>query len=200
MLIPSRLILASASPRRRELISLLGLPYEVLPSRYEEPTSHDREIRIADFVQFLALEKAREVATRCGGGWVIGADTEVSLEEIGNPLGKPTDDADAFRMLRTLSGRTHRVTTGVAIIPVSEAGVMSEPMTFAEVTEVTFRSLTDTMIRRYVETGDPLDKAGAYGAQDSAALFIEQYDGDFFNVVGLPVCALAKRLEESIKW
>ncbi len=192
---PGHLILASASPRRQGLISLLGLPVTIAPSRYEEPTSREEPVNLREFVERLALEKANETASRCEAGWVIGADTEVSLEEEDCPLGKPADAAEAHQMLRRLSGRTHLVTTGVAILPYFGRGKTGEAQTFSEVTRVTFRPLTEAMIERYVSTGSPLDKAGAYGAQDGAALFIERYEGDFFNVVGLPVCSLARALE-----
>jgi septum formation protein len=190
------LILASASPRRRELLALLGLPYEVIPSRYDEPADLPEPVRLTDFVMHLALEKACEVARRVGPGLVIGADTEVAMEEIGLPMGKPQDAADARRMLRGLSGRAHLVCTGLAVVPAFGNGQIGEPRCMAEQTWVFFRALTDAMISDYVATGEPLDKAGAYGAQGFAAPFIERYEGDFFNVVGLPVCALGRLLEQ----
>src|SRR5579862_9051757 len=113
-LITPRIILASSSPRRRELVSLLGLPFEVVPSRYEEPSAPREPVVLPDFVIALATHKAHEVASRTQDGLVLGADTEVGPDEDrGVPLGKPADDADARRMLRQLSGRTHRVYTGI---------------------------------------------------------------------------------------
>ena len=192
-----RLVLASASPRRRELFALFGLPYEVMPSRYDEPTAPAHPVSLAEFTLNLATEKAREVAGRIGNAWIVGADTEVSLEPIGTPLGKPADADDAARMLKTLSGRSHRVCTGVALLRVSEAGEMQPPFQTAVSTIVTFRPLSDAMIAAYVATGEPMDKAGAYGAQGFAAPFIERIEGDFFNVVGLPLCALGQLLERA---
>ena len=196
-----RLILASASPRRRELFALFGLPYEVIPSRYDEPAAPANPVALTDFTLELATEKAREVAVRTPNAWVIGADTEVSLEAVGAPLGKPADTDDAARMLRTLSGRSHLVCTGVALFRVGTSGELSPPARVAVSTLVTFRELSDAMIADYVATGEPMDKAGAYGAQGYAAPFIERIEGDFFNVVGLPVCALGQLLErEGLDW
>jgi len=194
---PPRLVLASASPRRRELLALLGLPFEVVPSRYQEPAPPDHPINLADFVTELATQKAREVANRTERAYVIGADTLVTLDpgEQGVPLGKPEDAADAARMLRSLSGRTHWVTTGIAIFPIIPTPTQSDPVTAAVRTAVRFRYLDDAMIEDYVATGEPLDKAGAYGAQGYAAPFIEGFEGDFYNVVGLPIATVAVLLE-----
>lgn len=182
-------------------MALLGLPFEVIPSRYEEPPGSGEPIVMADFVTSLAVSKAQEVAARVdAGSWVIGADTEVALDigERGVPLGKPVDAEDARRMLRLLSGRAHRVYTGVALVhaPGSKA-----PITAVERTLVRFREMTEAMIADYVATGEPLDKAGAYGAQGYAAPFIAGFEGDFFNVVGLPLCHLGRLLEQAgISW
>ncbi len=192
---PPRFILGSASPRRRELFALLGLPFEVIPSRYEEPTSPNQAVVLSDFVAHLATEKAREVALRYPDAWVIGADTEVAMDKVGTPLGKPVDSADACRMVRMLAGRRHLVCTGVALFRPNEVIQNVKPHVISVSTWVTFRELTDAMIADYVATGEPLDKAGAYGAQGFAAPFIESFEGDFFNVVGLPLCALGQLLE-----
>ena len=191
-----RLILASSSPRRRELIALLGLPFVVVSSRYEEPPAPATPTYLPDFVTQLAANKAREVAERMGeelarGAVVLGADTLVMPDdaETGVPLGKPQDGEDACRMLRRLSGKTHRVYTGIALI------TMQKTELTAVCTRVRFRELSDAMIADYVATGEPLDKAGAYGAQGYAAPFIESFEGDFFNVVGLPLCAVGRALE-----
>ena len=198
-----RLILASASPRRQELIALLGLPYEIVPSRYVEPPAPTEAVDLAALVQGLALAKAQEVATRCAPGYVLGADTLVTLaaEGAGIPLGKPTDPEDACRMLGLLSGQVHSVYTGIALIPVWEDRSLGLPHTLAVQTRVRFRPLSATMIADYVATGEPLDKAGAYGAQGYAAPFIEGFEGDFFNVVGLPLCAVGQLLEQvGVEW
>jgi septum formation protein len=197
-----RLILASASPRRRELLALLGMPFTVMPSRYEEPLPPTAAISLPAFVTQLAVHKAQEVAQRVQGeleqgALVLAADTLVSIDDadLGVPLGKPTDAADACRMLRQLSGRTHRVYTGIAIMGKGNLH------TSAVCTRVRFRELSDAMIADYVATGEPLDKAGAYGAQGYAAPFIESFDGDFFNVVGLPLCELGRTLESiGVEW
>src|SRR5262245_61005126 len=127
---PPPIVLASASPRRRELFALLGLPYTVVASRYEEPTAPSEPVHLADFVTGLAIGKAREVAERIESGWVLGADTEVALEsgERGLPLGKPRDAEDAHRMLRLLSGRTHVVMTGIALLQAADGGITEPPV------------------------------------------------------------------------
>ena len=204
------LILASASPRRKELIATLGLPFQTIPSRYEEPSAPNYAISLPDFVMFLASQKALEVATRIKSlplqhpaqRWVIGADTLVSLEEgVGKPLGKPIDEADAIRMLTLLSGREHYVYTGIALIRIEAEETNSEPICRVVKTKVRFRELSNRMIQNYVRTGEPMDKAGSYGAQGFAAPLIERFEGDFFNVVGLPLCELGKLLEEcGVEW
>jgi len=195
-----RLVLASASPRRRELMALFGMPFEVIPSRYEEPPPPQGPVDLASFVTELAIHKAREVAARQEAGClVLGADTLVTLETgpYGVPLGKPTDSEDARRMLRLLSGHTHSVYTGVALIAALGGGAMAEPLAVAVQTRVRFRALTEEMITGYLATGEPFDKAGAYGAQGYAAPFIAGIEGDYFNVVGLPLCAVGQLLEQA---
>lgn len=184
-----KLILASASPRRRELLEMLHVEnLEIHPAKGEEKPHP--ELTPDALVTELARCKAAEVAA----AWarpediVVGADTVVVLD--GRVLGKPKSEADAAAMLRTLSGRTHTVYTGVAV----ERG--GERRLHAERTDVRFRALTDAEIAAYIATGEPMDKAGAYGAQGYASLFVEHLDGDFFNVMGLPLCALGKLLKE----
>ena len=199
---PPSLILASASPRRRELLALLGLPIVVELSRYLEPSAPDTPVNLAGFVIETARNKASEVAQRTETGIVIGADTIVTLstEPWGVALGKPRDADDARRMLSQLAGAVHVVYTGVVLF-LAEAGRVSEPYTVAVTTRVRFRELTDRMIADYIATGEPFDKAGAYGAQGYAAPFIEGFEGDFFNVVGLPLCATGKLLEAAgVDW
>jgi septum formation protein len=194
-----RLILASVSPRRRELLSLLGLPFTVMPSPYEEPPAPFHPVDLPTFVTELACHKARAVAQQQPNAFVIGADTLVSLsvERIGVPLGKPADAHDACRMLRLLSGAVHTVHTGVALFQTASDGSMAAPQVASVRTEVRFRALSEAMIADYVATGEPLDKAGAYGAQGYAAPFIESFHGDFYNVVGLPLCEVGRLLEQS---
>jgi septum formation protein len=186
------LILASASPRRRELLTQAGFAFQVHPAHILED-SHPDEDPIA-YVVRLAREKAQAVFTELIGNpetaanlAVLGADTTVTLDN--HILGKPEDSADAARMLRLLSGRTHRVITGVALVTAERTEVA------AEVTGVTFRTLSDEEISGYVATGEPMDKAGAYAIQGRAARWIPRIQGDYFNVVGLPLALVATMLE-----
>jgi septum formation protein len=183
------LVLASASPRRRELLAQAGYAFVVRPAHIPEDSLPDED-PIA-YVVRLAREKAEAVFRELADATavVLGADTTVTLD--GQILGKPVDDADAARMLRMLSGRTHRVITGVALA--TESGTQVA----AEVTAVRFLTLSDEEIRGYVATGEPLDKAGAYGIQGRAARWIPRIEGCYFNVVGLPL-ALVSTLLESI--
>ena len=142
-----------------------------------------------ELVMALASAKAREVAGRCGpGDLVIGADTIVWVD--GRPFGKPRDEEDAARMLRCLSGRSHSVYTGVAVCADGTESVSYEE------SRVRFRELSDEEIRRYIATGEPMDKAGAYGAQGKGSLFVQAIEGDFFNVMGLPLCRLGLMLRD----
>jgi septum formation protein len=193
---PRRFILASASPRRRELLGLLRIPFEVVTSNVVEVV--DPGLSPKRVAENLAGDKALEVFARMGPEClVLGADTVVAIGE-GNEgclLGKPTDGEDARRMLRMLSGRTHMVYTGIAL---AGAGTAERSV---EATEVTFRVLSDEMIDAYVATGEPMDKAGAYGIQGYAAPFIGSIGGDYFNVVGLPIHAVSQLLERAgVAW
>ncbi len=182
-----RLVLASTSPRRRELLGLLGLPFEVIGSGYDEAQIDPSALAPPDYVTKLASGKAAEVARRLDAdALVIGADTTVVLD--GAYLNKPEDAADARRMLRSLSGRIHEVYTGLCLI--HGPNVRTD---FA-VTEVTFDTLTDSVIEAYAAGGEPLDKAGAYGIQGQALSFIPSIQGDYFNVVGLPLACLRRLL------
>jgi len=178
------LILASTSPRRRELLAHLGLPFEVVASRFDESLLSPVGLPPADYVTRLAQGKAAEVAARLAApeAVIIGADTTVVLD--GDVLNKPTDPADAARMLRRLSGRTHEVYTGLCIIHGEHVQIAHA------VTTVTFDALSDDTIAAYVATGEPLDKAGAYGIQGQGLGFIPRIDGDYYTVVGLPLTLL----------
>ena len=168
-------------------MELLGVrPLKILPAVGEENAAPG--LTGGALAEFLALHKAREVAQQCDpDDIVIGADTVVCLDDV--VFGKPHDEADARRMLRALSGRTHTVFTGVAVLRGTET------RTHAEATTVRFRALTDDEIAGYIATGEPMDKAGAYGIQGKGSLLITGIDGDFFNVMGLPVCALGEMLK-----
>jgi septum formation protein len=203
------LILASASPRRRELLTQAGFSFTVESADVDESLRVNEEP--AAYVLRLAIEKAQAVFTRhpeSSGGpsmtvsssWVgsnndplivLGADTSVVLD--GEILGKPVDADDAARMLRRLSGRTHQVLTGVAAV--SRAGVLSA----VETTEVVFAPIPEVDLAAYCATAEPLDKAGAYGIQGYAARWIPRIDGDYFNVMGLPIACTAKLIEEANK-
>ena len=177
-----RIILASASPRRRELLEDLKVRnLEIIPARGTE-LPHP-ELSPAELVRERARAKAGEVARGNGDAVVIGADTIVSLD--GAVLGKPVSESDAGRMLTLLSGRSHEVFTGVCVVKNGAA------QSFVERTAVRFRELDRDEITAYIESGEPLDKAGAYGIQGLGRLFVSGIEGDFFNVMGLPVCRLA---------
>jgi septum formation protein len=183
----SNVILASASPRRRELLSLIFDDFQVLPSEFEE-SEVPTDLPPVRHVEYSATMKARDVARKHPGSLVIGSDTIVVVGD--RILGKPSDAADAGLMLRDLSGRTHEVYTGLAVI----LGDMER--TGVECTDVAFRKLTDEMISRYVSSGEPMDKAGAYAIQGRAAVLIKSIRGCYFNVVGLPLYRLSVMLEE----
>ena len=184
------LILASASPRRRELLGYFGLPFQVIPATGPEVPPDEADA--GRTVEFLSLQKAQQVAHMHPEALVIGADTVVEID--GRILGKPRDEADARRMLRLLSGREHRVFTGVSLVRYTRPYVCN---TGVERTRVFFREMTDDEIDGYVATGEPMDKAGAYGYQGRAGIYVERIEGDFFNVVGLPLCLLGKMLSEA---
>lgn len=182
------IVLASASPRRRELLSMLGVEnFRVIPALGEEIA--EPGLSPDALVCALSLAKAQEVAAQCPEtSLVIAADTVVALD--GQIMGKPADKQDAFRMLSSLSGRAHTVYTGVTVL------LGGRVLTAAEQTCVRFREMSAREIRAYIDTGEPMDKAGAYGAQGLGALFVEGIEGDFFNVMGLPLCRLSKMLEK----
>lgn len=184
------LILASASPRRRELLRQLGLDFEVRTSDAEEAATEHPSAPAA-YAERLARIKARDVARGVEEGTVIGADTVVVLD--GEIINKPADAADALDMLGRLQGRAHHVITGVAVLTVQGGRVVREE-TRHEVTEVRMRAVEEAELRAYIATGEPMDKAGAYGIQGRAAAFVEGVTGDYFSVVGLPLCTLGKML------
>ena len=184
-----RLILASASPRRAALLSQIGLTFEVRPSDVVEPHPSAFSAKRGDEItRELALRKAGAVAQYYCEGVIIGADTLVSLN--GRLLGKPTDDADAMAMLAQLSGTSHEVVTGVALVNASTA----QAVVWTETTRVYFRHLHGVEIADYIATGEAADKAGAYGIQERGAAFVRRIEGCYFNVVGLPLASLVERL------
>jgi len=173
----AKLVLASASPRRAELLRHAGLDFIVRPAHIPEQRQGSEPPR--EYALRLAREKARAVAARDPGAFVLGADTIVVADE--HVLEKPLDAADAARMLRLLSGRTHQVTTGICVVG---PGVDDSD---AETTGVTMSLISEDEIRSYIATGEPMDKAGAYAIQGIASRWVSRIDGCYFNVVGLPV-------------
>lgn len=188
----TKIVLASASPRRAEILRNAGIPFEVLAAQVDE-TRRPRELR-GDYVRRLALEKARGAAADAnrsdGDCLFLGADTVVVAgDEI---LGKPRSEGDARRMLGKLSGNVHEVHTGLAVVqrPGTAEGVVDE------VTRVTFAPLSDEEIESYIATGEPFDKAGAYGIQGIGGRYVTRIEGCYFNVMGLPLARLWALLQE----
>ncbi len=179
------IILASQSPRRREILSRITRDFLVRPTDADEhipPAAPDR------YVRALAERKAAAAAALYPGDTVVAADTVVCLD--GMILGKPADEAQARSYLRALSGRAHTVYTGVAVVHEGRTHA------FVEETAVHFRALSEALIDEYIASGEPMDKAGTYGVQGVGGRFVERIEGDFFNVMGLPLCALSRLLEE----
>ena len=177
-------ILASASPRRKELLSLICDSFKIIPANIDETI--DGNVNLYDIPEFLARQKAEAVYKLHPDDIVIGCDTGVFVDN--QMIGKPKSEKAAVEILKMLSGKTHRVITGCAIYG------KGEPISFSKVTEVEFYKLSEKEIRDYVETGEPMDKAGAYGIQGKGGVLIKQIRGDYFNVVGLPVAELKRKL------
>lgn len=179
------IILASGSPRRIELLKLICGDFEIIPPECAEDI--DGSLSPAERVKALAVRKAESVSARYPDKTVIGADTMVFLGDM--PLGKPKDKEDAKRILSLLSGKRHTVITAVSV---AEGGKAQR--TFAELTEVEFYPLSEKEIDEYIRSGEPMDKAGAYGIQGKGALLVKKIEGDYYNVVGLPVGRLYREL------
>lgn len=186
------IVLASASPRRSELLKQLNIEFHVSPSELEEVL--DESLRPEELVQKLSFQKASDVAEKMRkqnktGCLVIGADTVVVKDKV---LGKPADTLQAYKMLESLQGAWHEVITGVALVDVENGKTVS----FFEKTRVKMRELNSREIDSYIKTGEPIDKAGAYGIQGMGAVLVERIEGCYFNVVGLPLTKLAVMLRE----
>ena len=179
------LVLASASPRRRELLALTGIPFIIDAPQVDEHCP----LGARDAVAELSRRKAEAGARMHPGKVILASDTLVAVDDT--PLGKPLDEADAFRMLRSLSGRWHQVYTGVCVI--SAAG---EIFSGVDKTDVRFGDMSDSAIRAYIRTGEPMDKAGAYALQGAAGLWIEEIRGSSSNVIGLPLTLTRTLLEK----
>jgi septum formation protein len=181
------IILASSSPRRREILATVGADFQVVPSQIDEAVLPNE---LADsYVLRLARDKARDIAQRFSTGFVIGADTVVVLNE--QILGKPADAAEARAMLRQLAGNWHEVFTGLAVI---DTATSREAVDICK-THVRFTPMSDEEIEWYVQSGEPFDKAGAYAIQGRGSLFIEEIEGNYLNVVGLPITMLCRLLK-----
>ena len=183
------IILASASPRRKELLSSIGLEFKVIPSQIEE-NIEDKSFS-TELTERLAYEKAEDVAKKtCYPALVIGSDTVVVINSY--ILGKPKDKKDAFNMLKMLSGNTHRVISSIALIDTETGKVLKDSV----ISEVTFKELSDREINAYIETGEPVDKAGAYAIQGYAGMFVKSINGCYSNIVGISTYKLARMLAE----
>jgi septum formation protein len=188
-----RFVLASGSPRRRELLGSLGIDFEVIVSNFNEDSIDSAQIAPNELVRQLATSKALDVARNLpGDALVLGADTVVALE--GKILGKPKTEEEAVEMLLSLSGKTHQVYTGVALIESSEGSVLRQ-LVDNDMTEVEFMEFDRAKAAAYVAAGESMDKAGAYGIQALGTLLIPRINGDYFNVVGLPLHRLGLMLE-----
>lgn len=187
-----KIVLASASPRRKEILQTLGVDFEVLTSDAEEKV--DSELPPHLIVQELAMLKGADVATKVENAIVISADTIVWMDKT--MLGKPTDVQNAKNMLKKLSGKTHEVYTGVCVTD----SISGKSVSDYEVTKVRFRELSDEEIDRYIATNEPMDKAGAYGIQGIGCLLVRSIEGDYLNVVGLPAVKLSKILKEEFNF
>jgi septum formation protein len=173
-----KVMLASSSPRRTELLNRAGWPHEIMVAGIDESLRPQEDA--AAYVQRLARSKAEVVALRLEQGLVLGADTTVVIEQ--QILGQPEDEAEARRMLQLLSGKWHEVLTGVALVRVG-----GETRVGYETTRVRFAELSENEINWYIASGEPFGKAGAYGIQGKASLFVEEIEGDYFNIMGLPI-------------
>lgn len=183
-----KIILASASQRRKELLALTGLKFKVEPGDYKE----DMNLKLSphELARFLSLEKAKSVAGKYDNAIIIAADTFVIIRE--QILGKPHTGEEARRMLLLLEGRVHSVITGFTVLDTDTGKKLSRSVE----TKVTFKKLTGLEIDAYIKTKEPLDKAGAYAIQGLGSVLVKRIDGDYFNVIGLPLCALSESLKD----
>ena len=187
-----KIILASASPRRAQLLKQINLTFTVSPSHIEEVM--DENLSPDRLVESLAQQKGESVLSDHPDSFIIAADTIVTIN--GKYLGKPTDENDAEAMLQNLSTQTHEVYSGVYLALTNEKGKMLNSRVFSEETKVTFGALEESEIRKYVATGSPMDKAGSYGIQDDfGAVFVKQIHGDYYNVVGFPLHAFYQQVK-----
>ena len=191
MILPKPLVLASQSPRRQEILTLAGLPFSVHPAEGEWAPA---DLPPYERVCALARSKAEQIAPLYPDSLILGSDTMVVLDD--RALGKPTDDADAVEMLLSLADRSHQVMTGVWIIETDSAGNAVKQDGFTDVTRVDFWAFTRDEAAEYVATGEPKDKAGAYGIQGKGMRFVKEIHGDFYTVMGLPGGRLLRFLQD----
>lgn len=188
-----KFILASASARRQELLKRIITDFDIIVSEFEEKNVEFKG-NVNRYVEEIALGKASAILNNISDdSIVISADTVVSFDK--NILGKPKDEEDAFKMLKMLSGNTHEVYSGVCVINNKTKDILCDSFK----TEVTFSEISDDRIKKYIQSGNPLDKAGSYGIQDEAGVFVESIKGDYYNVVGLPLNGTYKMIETIIK-
>lgn len=179
-----KLILASQSPRRKELLGRLDIPFDIIPAQGEEIMNHS--LSPAQLVESLAQQKAQEIFQQHPDALVLGADTLVALGD--QVLGKPKDKQEAFAMITALQGQTHRVYTGVCLMS------QEKTLVFSQEAKVTMCHLSPEQVQYYIDQGESLDKAGGYGIQGVGASFVQGIQGDFFNIMGLPLSAVAQAL------
>ena len=191
-----KIILASGSPRRKEILENMGIEFTIVKSVADESSINADGIPVSLYVQELALLKATEVKSRVSAkdAIVIGADTVVSID--GKILGKPANEEDAYNMLKSLSGKTHQVYTGYCGISTDDGTAVCESVC----TDVTFAELSDKEIYDYIHTGESSDKAGAYAIQGKGVMLVEKIEGDYFNVVGLPIRSLVNMLKREFNF
>jgi len=189
-----RIVLASASPRRKELLTQVGFEFDIITSDCEEITTKTKPSEVVEELSYLkAADVADKLDKQSEQLLIIGSDTVVALDDI--IMGKPKNEEDAFRMLKALQGREHSVITGVTMI-FTEPGREDKTIVFSKETKVWFYSMNDDEIRAYIDTKEPMDKAGAYAIQGLCAAYIERIEGDYNTVVGLPVADICKVLRE----
>ena len=181
------LVLASQSPRRKQILEIMGLKFRVIPSDFDESQIYFNN-NPEEYCQNLAFHKANTIALKYKNQIIIGADTIVIFNNDIFP--KPKDKKEAFTFLQKLSNNTHQVYTGISLIQKDKV------ITFSDVTDVTFRNLSEDEIHYYIENYNPLDKAGAYGIQDWSSIFVEKINGCYFNVVGFPITKFYKKLKK----
>ena len=187
-MVKQKIILATTSPRRHGLAQTMGLDFDIMPSNYEEDMNSNKKLSPKEMVKLFSYGKANEVAKKFKEGIVIGVDTIVVFK--GKKLGKPKSDEDAFKMLKSFSGKEQEVISGVCLIDCKTKKVIKD----CEITKVYFKKMNDGEIKSYLKTGEHKDKSGGYGIQDLSSIFIKKINGCYFNVMGFPIYNIYKNL------